>query len=223
MRRRTVLGMLAAATAWLRISPATAGQAPALSAGDEARLRAIADVVLPGDLGTRGRAEVVDGFLRWIRNYREGAEMDHGYGFPRLRRTAASPALRYAAQLAALDRAARGRGGAFESLEVSARREVVASAIAAAKVERLPARPTGDHVATDLMAFYFNSPEANDLAYGAAIGRDQCRGLPDSDRRPVRSESVPNQFSVRSESTPNELRTRSEWEDGATQLSGTDE
>jgi hypothetical protein len=35
------------------------------------------------------------------------------------------------------------------------------------------------------MAFYFNSSEANDLAYRAAIGRDTCRGLTGSENRPA--------------------------------------
>jgi hypothetical protein len=184
MKRRTVLGMLAAAAAYLRISPASAAQAPTLTPGDETKLRALAETVLPSELDTRARGEVVDGFLRWIRNYREGAELEPGYGFPRLRRMPASPAARYPAQLAALDRAARARGGALESLDASVRRDVVAAAITAAKVDRLSARPTGDHIATDLMAFYFHGVEANDLAYRASIRRDQCRGLGDSEKRP---------------------------------------
>jgi hypothetical protein len=185
MRRRTLLRMLAAAAAWLGISPGpAAAQGPPLSTLDETRLRALADVVLPDELGARGRADVVEGFLRWIRNYREAAEMDHGYGFTRLRRTPGSPALRYPAHLATLDRAARERGFPFEQLEAGARKDVIATALVAQKIDRLPARPTGDHVATDLMAFYFNGVEANDLAYSAAIRRDQCRGLNDSDKRP---------------------------------------
>ena len=153
-------------------------------AQDEVRLRAVAEVVLPGELSADRRSEIVDEFLRWIRNYREGAEMDHGYGFTRLRRTPASPAVRYPAQLAALDRAARARGAPFERLDVDARRAIVEAGIESAKVERLPSRPTGDHVALDLMAFYFHGAAANDLAYRAAIARDSCRGLPGSDGRP---------------------------------------
>ena len=186
MKRRTLLRLFAATAAWLRMPALTLGQAATLSAADEARLRALADVVLPGEMTVASRAEVVDGFLRWIRNYREGAEMDHGYGFTRLRRTPATPAGRYPAQLNALDRAARARGGSFEMLDAAGRRAVVESAIETAKIDRLPIRPTGEHVATDLMAFYFNSEAANDLAYRAAIRRDSCRGLPGSDRPPTR-------------------------------------
>jgi hypothetical protein len=182
MERRTLIQLLASGAAWLGFAPASPfAQAHNLSAADESRLRSLAEVVLPGDLG-QARAAVVDDFLRWVRNYREGAEMDHGYGFTRLRRTGPSPAVRYAAQLAAL-------GPAFETLDRGARQRLVETAIAAAKIDRLPPRPSGDHVAVDLMAFYFTSPAANDLAYQTVIGRDQCRGLPGSDLRPEPVES----------------------------------
>jgi len=210
MQRRTLLQMLAGAAAWLRLSPAVLAQAPGLTPADEALLRALADVVLPTEIDPLARSSVVDDFVHWTKNYREGAEMDHGYGFPRLRRTPPSPASRYPAQLAALDRAARGRGASFDSLDAGARREIVEAAVAAAKVERLPVRPTGDHVATDLMAFYFQGPAANDLAYRAAIGRDQCRGLPASDERP--KAGVQSQF-----------RVVPEYGDGSTQLPGTND
>ncbi len=198
MRRRALLQLLSTAVAWMRLPSGVFAQPLALSAEDEARLRAVADVVLPSELSNAARGEVVDGFLRWIRNYREGAEMDHGYGFTRLRQTSASPAVGYPAQLAALDRAARAHGAAVGATSVAGRRAVVAAAIEAAKVERLPIRPTGEHVATDLMAYYFYSEAANDLAYRAEIRRESCRGLPGS-------ESVPNRFRTNSEPVQNQL------------------
>jgi hypothetical protein len=185
MKRRTLLQIFAAAAAWARIPHiAVFAQQQILSATDETRLRALADVVLPSEIGSAARSDVVAQFLQWLRNYRANAEMDHGYGFPRLRRTSASPAGKYPAQLAALDTAARRHGGSFESLPLDARSAIVAGALDAAKVVRLPFRPNGEHIASDLMAFYFNSAAANDLAYRAAIGSDACRGLPESDKRP---------------------------------------
>jgi hypothetical protein len=62
---------------------------------------------------------------------------------------------------------------------------LVEAAIAEAKVVRLPSRPDGGHVASDLMGFYFNSIEANDVAYRAKIGRDMCRGLAGSENKPA--------------------------------------
>jgi hypothetical protein len=173
MKRRTLLQLLLSLVAAIPARVRLFAQSAPLGPADEARLRALAVVVLPGELGDEGRARVVDNFVRWLRDYRAGADTDHGYGFTRLRRTAPSPAAKYPLQLAALE----ARGGN--------RRLAVEAAIAEAKIERLPARPDGGHVATDLMAFYFNSVEANDLAYRAAIGRDTCRDLEGSENRPA--------------------------------------
>jgi hypothetical protein len=172
MKRRTLLQLLIAITAGLPRVRLLA-QAPLLTDRDQSRIRALADIVLPEELGAAGRDRVVTAFAKWLREYRPGADTEHGYGFPRLRRTPLSPAAKYPAQLAALE----ARGGD--------RRVAVQDAITAAKIERLPSRPDGGHIATDLMAFYFNSSEANDLAYRAAIGRDTCRGLAGSENRPA--------------------------------------
>jgi hypothetical protein len=218
MKRRSLLRLFAAAAAWARLPLAAFAQQPTMSAADEARVRALAEAVLPTELTPAGRTEIVDTFLRWLRNYRQGAEMDHGYGFTRLRQTPASPAANYPAQLAALDRAARTRGAAFETLDLAARRAIVAASIDTAKVERLPVRPTGDHIATDLMGFYFHGEAANDLAYRAAIGRDSCRGLPGSESTPNRfrtsSERVQGEARTGSERVQSRLRTRSESSQG---------
>jgi hypothetical protein len=53
-------------------------------------------------------------------------------------------------------------------------------------VANLPARPTGANLVADFMGFYFNSPDATDLAYQRAIMRDTCRGLPGSEKEPER-------------------------------------
>jgi hypothetical protein len=146
----------------------------------------IAEAVLPGELGPEGRREAVAAFVRWIRNYTEGADMDHGYGNTRIRSTAPSPARNDPAQLTALDEAARGKGAAsFAGAPLELRRAILEAAIVAAKVDRLPSRPTGAHIASDLMGHYFNSAAAEDLCYRAAIGRDTCRGLPGSEVRPA--------------------------------------
>lgn len=183
MKRRTLLQYLlsglAAVPARLRAQPGTLGPATELN------LRALADVVLPQEIGDQGRDAAVRAFLTWAREYRAGIEIDYGYGFPRLRRTPPSPTTRYAAQLDALDQQARARNHSFTDLPRDERRALVEAAIAEANVERLPSRPDGGHVATDLMGFYFNSIEANDLAYRAKIGRDTCRGLAGSENKPA--------------------------------------
>jgi hypothetical protein len=180
--RRAILKRLGAAA----VAPVHVVQrrASAESAIDAVMLSAIADAVLPESLTAAARQRVTTDFQRWIREYRPGAEMDHGYGFTRLRTTGPSPAAKYGEQIALLSRAAGD--SVFAKLPIAARRDLIARALADASVERLPARPTGAHIASDLMAFYFNSSDAFDRCYGATIGRDQCRGLPGSENPPPR-------------------------------------
>jgi hypothetical protein len=154
-----------------------------LQAGDLTSLQAIAEVVLPA---AANRAAAVRAFTEWIDDYREGADTDHGYGNTRVRPTGPLPSRQYPAQIAALDAAARAQGaGSFAAAAREQRRAILERAIADAKIERLPSRPNGGHLATDLMGHYFNSAAANDLCYRAAINRDACRGLPGSDKAPA--------------------------------------
>jgi hypothetical protein len=185
MKRRTLVKILVSTAAWVRTTGLRAFADPVpLSAANLATLRAAARAVLPSAVGVRGADETVDRFVRWLRNYRAGADMDHGYGFTRLRTTPASPAAGYPAQLAELERVASTKGKAFANLDADTQRAVIASALTDAKVDALPPRPNGRHVVADLMGFYFRSTDANDLCYNAAIGKDKCRGLPDSDKAP---------------------------------------
>ena len=128
----------------------------------------LAKQVLPSEID---REKVVVAFEAWVRNYRPGAEMDHGYGFTRLRTKPPIPAPQYLKQLKAL--------GPNPDIE---------AALTEAKITDLPRTPDGRHIAADLMAFYFRGSDANDLCYRAAIGRDQCRGLHGSEvrRRPLK-------------------------------------
>ena len=168
MKRRTLLQWLAALPiptlrVWAQEATFPGKYAPLL--------REIGAVVLPGELGRAGTDRVVERFESHVREYRPGAETDHGYGVTRLGGKPASPAPAYLRQLAAL------------SLPVSA--QSIAEALEAASVKELPRFAEGKHVAADLMAFYFHGSDANDLCYRAAIGRDQCRGLEGSDRPPA--------------------------------------
>lgn len=147
-----------------------------------ARLLAVAEAVLPASLGAEGLGRAVDRFLLWLKDYREGAERDHGYGVTAVRVLPPSPAARYPAQLDDLDTRA---GGALSTLPLADRQRIVTAAIDAAGIRGLPARPTGGHVATDLMAHYFHGAGATDLAYGRAIGRGACRDLAGSEARPA--------------------------------------
>jgi hypothetical protein len=140
-------------------------------------LSALAPLVLPQSLGRRAVGLVTEGFLEWLRGYRAGAVMEHGYGHPEVRRTAGSPTQRYVEQLAALERAAEQQGLQFGRMPADAKRALIEAALREAKVENLPSLPNGGHVVSDLMAFYFQGSEANDYCYRARIGREKCRPL----------------------------------------------
>lgn len=182
MKRRELLQWLLAGAATLpTLRPALLAAAPAqageLSAGHVFVLRDLATTVLPSALGAKGQDEAVDNFLRWIREYREGVPLSHGYGEPRLVRTGPSPAPGYGAQIAALQQAATDRGGRFGALPLPARRAILEAAFKDAGIQSLPQRPDGKHVVADLMAHYFRSSAANDLCYNARIGRHTYRAV----------------------------------------------
>src|SRR5579862_9572404 len=135
-------------------------------------VRQLAAVVLPASLGAARIDKIAADFIVWIRDYKPGAEISSGYGNPRTQVMPASPAADYLEQLTAL-------GSPIS-------RDAVEKALADAKVERIPQRPNGRHVASDLLAFFFSSADGEDFLYNAAIKRDDCRGLADSIKRPAR-------------------------------------
>ena len=164
MRRRTLLGVLAT----VRMPWAQTAAFPG-EHGDT--LREVAGVVLPAELGKEGIDRVAAEFVRWVNQYRAGAETDHGYGNTRIRSKGPSPSPAYLRQLGAL----QGRVDA----------DSIAAAFKEANLTDLPRTPGSAHVAADLMSFYFRGSDANDLCYRAQIGRDQCRGLAGSDQPPA--------------------------------------
>jgi hypothetical protein len=172
--RRILLRWLAALRplrAWAQTAAFPADQAESL--------RLLAALVLPSELGAAGLENAAAQFERWVRDYRPGAEMDHGYGFTRLRSKPPSPASTYLRQLQEL----RLTG------DLQSDRAAVEAALDQSNIAALPLTPDGKHVASDLMAFFFRSSAANDLCYRARIGRDECRGLPGSGREPARMET----------------------------------
>jgi hypothetical protein len=142
-----------------------------------ASLRRIARVVLPTTLGSAGTDAQVERLARWVREYRDGAELDHGYGRPRVRYAPASPVNAYVKQIEEIDEAARAKGALLDRLDRDTQRAIINDALTKAGADALPARPAGRHVVADLMAVYFRSSEANDRAYAALIGRETCRPI----------------------------------------------
>ena len=147
-------------------------------------LREIAATVLPSSIGATRIDATVDRFVSWVRAYKEGVALSHGYGHPRLQKSGPSPIPRYGLQLDALARAARATGARWSALDAETRRRLLDEAFTAANVRNLPGRPTGQHVIADLMAFYFRSSEANDDCYRAMINREVCRPIAITTHRP---------------------------------------
>jgi hypothetical protein len=186
MQRRTLLQWVLSATALLPFERLRLlAQPRELTPDALAMLRDVAPTLLPASLGAARIAGTVDRFAAWTRGYREGVPRSHGYGHPELRKTGPSPVPTYIAQLAALDADARAKGGRWQTLDLETRRALLDAAFTKAGIKTLPQRPTGQHVAADLMAFYFRSSEANDLCYGAQIQREVCRPIQITTRRPA--------------------------------------
>ena len=187
MTRRLWLRLVGAVAAALPLSSlrafAWAQSAPTLNT---ATLGAIAEVVLPSVLSAGERADAVTAFVEWVAGYRAGADAGHGYGNTRLRRTASSPASAYPDQLAALEAAAKAEGAAsLSALAVDARRRVIEAALTTpTRVTQLPSQPNGAHVIADFMGQFFHGQTGYNLAYRAAINREDCRGLDGSDAPP---------------------------------------
>lgn len=188
MTRRLWLRLVGAVAAALPLSSlrafAWAQSAPTLNT---ATLSAIAEVVLPSALTAQERAGAVTAFVEWVAGYRAGADAGHGYGATRLRKTASSPASAYPDQLAALEAAAKAEGAAsLSALAIDARRRVIEAALTTpTRITQLPSQPNGVHVVADFMGQFFHGQNGYNLAYRAAIDREDCRGLDGSDAPPA--------------------------------------
>lgn len=190
MKRRDVLkigaGALSLPTASLAQSRSNA-RSLLLPPQEGNPLWPLAQAVLPAQIGDDGQSEALGAFVAWLRDHREGQYLEHGYGKTRVATTQRAPLEKYFRELQELETAAIDRHGkTFAALDNPSRRALVAAALENAKVTNLGSRPSGSHIATDLMTHYFGSVEAQDLAYEARIGRDTCRDLATSGQRPER-------------------------------------
>lgn len=146
---------------------------------DPILLAALGATVLPGELGEEGTQAAVDAFRAWLDGYEPVAELNHGYGTSEIRYTPPHPGPGWTAQLEALDLEARRRyGQGFVEASLADRKSLVEAQLATDGSE-LPSPLRARHVAVAVMAHYFGSSAATDRCYGAAIGRQTCRGLSD--------------------------------------------
>ncbi|HEY8176211.1 MAG TPA: hypothetical protein VIF32_10980 [Gemmatimonadaceae bacterium] len=161
--------------------------AAAWIADDANTLHALGEAILPSAIGRDGVARVVRDFQRWIDNYREHAEIVHGYGTSALRFTRPSPRAKWALQIEQLGRRTSdaGRRRGFASLSPESRRSIIAQELKDEGLDRMPDVASAPHVAIGLLAFFYGTSDAADLAYEAKIGREQCRPLAASPRKPL--------------------------------------
>ena len=148
--------------------------------GQEATLEALASIVLPSSLGKAKADELAMSFIRWVRGYSPGAEMEHGYGFTRLEARPPSPAPRYVEQLRQL----AGKG--FVAMKPAEQAALIEASLS--PVKSLPRIPAGENVVADLMSFYYFSAQAADTCYDADIHSDACRGFAHAGASPARRE-----------------------------------
>lgn len=183
--RRRLFALLAASSPLL-----VAQRRRAVGAGrrlDSGTLIALADAVLPTELGAQGVAAAASAFERWLAGYRGGAEVLHDYGASEIRYLPPSPALRFEADLTRLEKAARTADNtAFSQLSRDARRSIVEATLAPVATDRLPEIADAPHVAIALLAHWANSTSGYDAGYRAKIGRFGCRPLADSPKKPAR-------------------------------------
>jgi hypothetical protein len=151
-------------------------------------LQAVAEVVLPAaELKTDGVARVVSDFQKWLDEFEPVAEQDHPYlTSSDIVYGPSDPRGRWQAQLEALDlEAQKELGKPFPGLPITERRRAIERAIRSERLDRLPTVAEASHVAIGLAAFFYATPEANDLCYEAAIGRARCRGLESGPQKPT--------------------------------------
>ena len=149
-------------------------------------LLAMAEVLLPSELGPGGRQRVVAEFRQWTAEYDPVPELMHGYGSAEIQYGPPDPAPGWSAQLRGLDlEARRAHGAPFAALPAERRRTIVRAHLASMPGQRLPTPVDAHHVAVALLAYFYDSPAATDLCYRARIGRNTCRVLAQSPERPA--------------------------------------
>lgn len=186
--RRTFLKGSALAASALAVGCNTERPTEAGGGFEPDLLRALADVVLPTELGDDGREEVVAGFETWLSAYEPVPELPHGYGSQDIQYGPPDPMPRWKSQLEALDLEAHQRHGTgFAELDATDRRALLEPPLRGAPAS-LPDRAgalDADHIAVGLLGYFFGSSEATDLCYGRQIGGFLCRPLGASPDRPT--------------------------------------
>ncbi len=181
-RRTFMKRTVALASAWALPSCAsqTSNETAAAPAREPETLAVLAGIVLPAaSLGEEGVRRVVEGFRKWLDELEPVAELDHAYIFTdEILYGPPDPEPLWTAQLEALELEAEKRHEASfaliprEEQEALLRRQLPENPGAG-----LPFPSRAPHVALGLLAYFYQTSEANDLCYEKAIERTTCRGV----------------------------------------------
>ncbi len=151
-------------------------------------LNAVAEVVLPPEIGEEGVRNALRDFVRWLDGFEPVAELPHPYlSSNAVRYGPADPAPMWGSQLRGLDLLATKRyGRGFASLDPATRRGILEADLAGhAPDGGLPRPAAASHVAIGLLARFYSRGMAADLAYGVRIGAQACRDIPSGAEAPA--------------------------------------
>lgn len=153
---------------------------------DRAVLEALAMIVLPGTaLGDAGVRRVSGEFLDWLREFEPVSERDHPYYSAEINYGPPDPAPLWGAQLEALDIEAQNRFDiGFSQLGADRQKSILDRQLPKHIPQDLPYAGDAPHVAIGLLAWFYATAEANDLALRAQIHRQSCRGLASGPHKP---------------------------------------
>lgn len=151
----------------------------AAGANDRAILNVLAPIVLPRQaLGDAGITRAVDGFLAWLDGFDPVSERDHPYDSAEIHYGPPDPGPLWNAQLEALNIEAGKRfGAAYTDIGEARQAEILKNQLPEHLPENMPYAGEAAHVAIGLLAWFCATPEANDFALQAKIGKYTCRGL----------------------------------------------
>lgn len=146
---------------------------------DRVLLEALARIVLPRTtLGDTGVLRVTGEFLGWLEAFEPVAERDHPYYSAEINYGPPDPAPLWGAQLDALNIEAQKRFDlGFPQLSEDQQTSILDRQLPKNMPQDLPYAGNAPHVAIGLMAYFYATAEANDLALRAKVMRQTCRGL----------------------------------------------